>query len=538
MYWATGAVHGPHHTTSKWADKYKGKFDDGWDKYRERTFARQKAMGWIPQNTVLTPRDSSMASWESIPESERPFQRRLMEVFAGFAEQADYDAGRIIDELEKLKIKDNTLIFYIWGDNGSSAEGQLGSISELLAQNQIPTKVPDHIAAANELGGLKVLGTPKADNMYHAGWAWAGSTPYKGTKLLGAYFGGTRQPLAIAWPQKISPDKTPRPQFSHVNDIAPTIYEILSIAPPNSVNGFPQDPIDGTSMAYSFNDAKAKDRKHTQFFDIMGSRGVYHDGWFAGTFGPRIPWVAVTPGMATWTPNRDKWELYNLEEDFSQANNLADKMPGKLADMKEIFMIESAQNKNLPIGGGLWVMFHPEDAIQNPALSFHYFASTNRIPEFSAPKIGSRGNVITIDADLHANESGVLFALGGFSGGLTCYMENGIIKYEYNLFEVKRSVIQSKSKLPAGKTNIEVTLQPKPHATYQKLHAADVIITANGKEVAHGEIPTLITLAFSANECFDVGTDLGSPVSEAYYDKAPYNFKGSIRTLDIKYLLK
>ena len=207
MYWAPGASHGPHQVMKEWADKYKGKFDDGWDKYRERTFARAKAKGWIPQNAQLTPRPASMASWESIPEAEKPFQRRLMEVFAGFTEHADYNAGRVIAEIERQGKLDNTLIFYIWGDNGSSSEGLNGTISEQLAQNGIPTKISQHIEALNELGGLDALGGPKTDNMYHAGWAWAGSTPYQGTKLMGAYFGGIRQPMAVSWPKRIKADR-------------------------------------------------------------------------------------------------------------------------------------------------------------------------------------------------------------------------------------------------------------------------------------------------------------------------------------------
>ena len=221
-----GRMHGPHQVMKEWADKYKGKFDDGWDKYRERVFARAKAKGWIPQNAQLTPRPATLASWDSIPEAEKPFQRRLMEVFAGFTEHADYNAGRVIDEIERQGKLDNTLIFYIWGDNGSSSEGLNGTISEQLAQNGIPTKISQHIEALKELGGLDALGWPKTDNMYHAGWAWAGSTPYKGTKLMGAYFGGTRQPMAVAWPKGIKPDATPRPQFHHVIDIVPTIYEL------------------------------------------------------------------------------------------------------------------------------------------------------------------------------------------------------------------------------------------------------------------------------------------------------------------------
>jgi len=258
MYWATGAIHGPHQVHKEWADKYKGKFDDGWDAYRERVFKRAKEQGWIPENAQLTPPHEKMPSWESIPEEERPFQRRLMEVAAGFAEHADAQAGRLIDEIERLGYGDNTLIFYIWGDNGSSGEGQNGTISELLAQNGIPSTIAQHMNALDALGGLDVLGSPLTDNMYHGAWAWAGSTPYQGMKLLASHFGGTRNPMAVRWPAKIKADKTPRPQFHHCNDLVPTIYESLDITPPREVNGATQDPIDGVSMLYTFDDPQAK----------------------------------------------------------------------------------------------------------------------------------------------------------------------------------------------------------------------------------------------------------------------------------------
>ena len=221
MYWATGCLHGPHHIFPEWADKYAGKFDDGWDAYRERVFARAKEKGWIPADAQLTPRDPQMPAWDDIPEEQRPFQRRLMEVAAGYAEHADVQAGRLIDEIDRLGLGENTLIFFIWGDNGSSGEGQNGTISELLAQNGIPTTVDMHIKALDEMGGLGVLGTPKVDNQYHAGWAWAGSTPYPGMKLLASDLGGTRNPLAVRWPAKITADATPRTQFQHCNDVAP-----------------------------------------------------------------------------------------------------------------------------------------------------------------------------------------------------------------------------------------------------------------------------------------------------------------------------
>src|SRR6516165_9804749 len=457
MYWASGAIHGPHHIMKEWADKYKGKFDDGWDRYRERVYERAKAKGWIPQNAKLTPRDPTLAAWDSIPESEKPFQRRLMEVAAGYAEHVDAQVGRLVDELDRLGYGDNTLIMYIWGDNGSSAEGQNGTISELLAQNNIPTTIPQHIAALNELGGLDVLGSPKTDNQYHAGWAWAGSTPYKGTKLLASHFGGTRNPMSVRWPAKIKPDATPRPQFHHVNDIVPTIYEIVGIKAPLFVNGIPQDSIDGVSMAYTFRDAKAKGRRKTQFFDVMGSRGIYHDGWFAGVFGPRIPWVPGTPkGIKEWSPENDTWELYNLDEDWSQADDLAAKMPDKVQQMKGLFLVESTKNKNLPIGGGLWTMLHPEDAPSTPYTEWTFNGPITRMPEFAAPKLGKFNNVVSMEVEVPEKANGVLYALGAFSGGLTCYVKDGVLCYEYNLFEIQRTQIKAKDKLPVGKVKIEV----------------------------------------------------------------------------------
>jgi arylsulfatase A-like enzyme len=533
MYWATGAVHGPHHIMKEWADQYKGKFDDGWDKYRERVFARQKQIGWIPQNAQLTPRPATLPAWDSIPEGEKPFQRRLMEVFAGFAAHADHHAGRIIAEIEKQGKLDNTLIFYIWGDNGSSAEGQNGTISELLAQNGIPTTIPQHIKAMNDLGGLEVLGGPKVDNMYHAGWAWAGSTPYKSTKLVGAHFGGTRQPMAVAWQKVIKHEATPRPQFHHVNDIVPTLYDILGIRPPQVVNGIPQGPIDGISMTYTFADAKAKGQKLTQFFDIMGSRGIYHDGWFASVFGPRTPWVTGRPDIANWDPEKDTWELYNLEEDWTQANDLAAEMPDKLVSMKSLFMAESAKNLNLPIGGGLWTMVHPEDGPATPYTDWTFTGSINRMPEFAAPKIGKFNNIVSMEVDVPADAQGVLYALGAFSGGLSCYVRDGVLCFEYNLFGIERTQIKAKEKLAPGKAKIEVEtrlLSPRPGSP------AQITLKVNGKDVATGQVPITAPLAFTANDCLDFGSDLGSPVSPDYFDAAPFQFNGTLGTSTVHYV--
>jgi hypothetical protein len=476
-----------------------------------------------------------MPSWDSIPEDERAFQRRLMEVAAGFIEHVDVQVGRVVDEIDRLGYGNNTLIFYIWGDNGSSSEGQGGSISELLAQNSIPTTVKQHIEALEELGGLDALGSPKTDNMYHAGWAWAGSTPYKGTKLLASHFGGTRNPMAVRWPAHIKPDATPRAQFHHCNDVVPTIYEILGITPPRTVNGVEQDSIDGVSLAYTFADPKAKGQLLTQYLEIYGSRAIYHDCWLACTFGPRIPWLpGLPPGIHEWTPDNDVWELYNLEEDWSQSNDLAAKMPEKLAQMKEIFLIEAAKNKALPIGGAFWVpVMHPEMRISPPYTEWIFSGDTVRMPEFVAPALGTRTNVVTIDAVIPDNANGVLYKLGANSGGLTLFVEDGVLCYEYNLFIIQRTKIRAKEKLPTGRVKIDIEtsyVEPRPAGPLK------VAIKVGGNVVAEGIVPISAPLAFTANDCLDIGIALGSPVSLDYRDKAPFKFNGTIEQVHVKYV--
>ncbi|MCX7111248.1 MAG: arylsulfatase [Proteobacteria bacterium] len=529
MYWAPGAAHGPHHVFKEYADKYKGKFDGGWDALREATFKRQKEFGWIPADTQLTARAETMAAWDSIPESERAFQQRLMEVFAGFVEHVDVQAGKVIDELDRLGIRDNTIVFYIFGDNGSSAEGQNGSISELLAQNQIPNTVRQQIEALNQLGGLDALGGPKVDNMYHAGWAWAGGTPFHHTKLVASHFGGTRNPLAVSWPSHIQPDKTPRPQFHHVNDIAPTVYDILGIKPPTVVDGFKQDPIDGVSMAYTFADAQAPGHKHTQYFDNNGSRGIYQDGWFAGTFGPLTPWLTVSPGLATWDSGKDVWELYSLKTDFSQSDNLAAKEPKRLEAMKSAFLKEAKSNQVFPIGAGIWLRIHPEDRIKTPYTSWQFDSATTRMPEFTAPGLGRESNHVTVEAEMGDNASGILYALGGASGGLALYMDKGDLVYEYNMMIIERYTARSKTKLGSGKHKIEVdTTIAKPGAP------AEVVLTVDGTETARTTVKRTVPAAFTASESFDVGVDLGSPVSRAYFDRAPFRFEGKIEGVRVE----
>jgi len=343
--------------------------------------------------------------------------------------------------------------------------------------------------------------------------------------------------MAVRWPAKIKASKTPRPQFHHCNDITPTIYEILGINPPHEVNGVTQDPIDGVSMLYSFDDPKAKGRLLTQYFEIMGSRSIYHDGWIASALGPRLPWVSgIDPGILSWTPDKDIWELYNLEEDWSQANDLADKMPEKVAQMKEIFLIEAAKNKALPIGGGLFVpVFHPEMRVQPPYTEWTFPGDFVRMPEFAAPTLGNKNNIVTIQAEVPANANGVLYKLGGQSAGLTLFVEDGVLCYEYNLFIIQRTKIRSKEKLPSGKVKIEVEtayIEKKPAGPLK------VNIKVNGKKFAEGTVPVSAPLGFTANDCLDIGQALGSPVSLDYREKAPFKFNGKIEKVHVKYIIK
>jgi arylsulfatase A-like enzyme len=531
MYWAPGGVHGPHHVTASWADKYKGKFNQGWDKLREEIFARQKAFGWIPANAELTPRDSTMPAWTDRPETERDFQTRLMELYAGFCEHTDAQVGKLVDFLDESGQRDNTIILYLWGDNGSSAEGQNGSISELLAQNQIPNTISQQIKALDGLGGLKALGGPLTDNIYHASWGWAGSTPFRSTKLVAAHFGGTRNPLVVSWPKRIWADKTPRTQFYHVNDIVPTLYDVIGIKAPREVNGFPQDPIDGVSMAASFNDPKAPENKHVQYFDNNGSDGIYKDGWYACTFGPLSPWLNAQPGLEQWDSSKAVWELYDLTNDFTQMHDLAKEHPEKVEEMRKLFLVQAEENKVFPIGAGIWLRIHPEDRVKSPYTRWTFDHTTTRMPEFTAPALGNHNNSVTINLECGEDANGVLYAMGGAGGGLTCYMDMGHLIFEYNLMIIDRSIAKSTSKIAPGRHAIVVNTTLK----YAKPGApADIVLTVDGKEFARTTAKMTVPAAFTASESFDVGTDLGSTVSRDYYERRPFSFDGQIKKVTVE----
>lgn len=525
LYWAPGAVHGPHHVFREWSDKYRGRFDDGWDAYRERAFERQKALGFIPKDAQLTPRPATLPAWDSLGPAEQRFQARLMEVFAGFLEHTDAQVGKLIDELERQGLRDDTLVLYVFSDNGASAEGMMGSVAELNAQNGIPSKPAQHMALLEREGGLDELGSARFDNMYHAAWAWAGMSPLQGTKLLAGHFGGTRVPLALSWPRRIRPDATVRPQFHHVNDVAATLYELAGIHPPEVVDGHVQEPLDGVSLVYTFDSAAAPTRKPRQYFEVLGSRGIFHEGWMASVWGPRTPWLADPRQFEGWNPREDRWELYHLESDYSQAHNLADTHPDKLQALRRLFHEEALDNHVYPLGAGLWPFLRPADRVGPARVTRHFKPGHDRVPEFMAPNLRAGHSVVTVEVDVPASPLGVLYALGGIAGGVALFFDAGHLVYEYNALMLKRTTLRSAQPLAPGRHHIEIettTLSPKPGAPGR------LVMRVDGAKAAEGVLFYTVPLAFTATETFDIGRDLGSPVSRSYLDRAPFPFNGVI----------
>jgi len=531
MWWTPGAVHGPHHVARVWADKYKGQFDDGWDAFQRRAYERQKATGWIPADTELAPRPDGIPAWEDIPDDEKAFQARLMEVYAGFLEHTDVQVGKLIDELDARGIRDNTMVIYIFSDNGASAEGVDGSVAELNLHNGIASTIGEHIAVSESLGGLEEIGGPKMDNIYNSAWAWAGDSPFRYTKLIAADWGGTRTPMVISWPKRIQPDDTPRSQFAHVTDVAPTLYELLGITPPRVVDGHEQDPIDGVSFAYTFDSPEAPERKTTQYFEIMGSRGIYHEGWLASTFGPRTPWVATPPDLSTWDPEQDEWQLFDTRSDYSLMNDIASENPGKLEELRALFMREARENHVLPIGGGLYTVLNPAEMKRSTNTEWTLFEGMTRIPESQAPNVRNGNLRAEIEAEVPEGVNGVIFAMGGYAGGVSLYALDGELYYEYSALLLKRDKIKVGA-LPAGEVSIALEMRTPPGRDVP----AEVKFWINGKEAATGTIERTVPSGFTSSDGFDVGMDTLSPVADDYFDKAPFKFEGTLKRLHFSYL--
>jgi arylsulfatase len=364
------------------------------------------------------------------------------------------------------------------------------------------------------------------DNMYNCAWAWAGDSPFRYTKLIAADWGGTRTPMVLSWPERVRPDGTPRPQFTHVNDVVPTLYEILGIQPPRVVDGFEQDPIDGVSFAYTFDAPEAPERKQTQYFEIMGSRGIYHEGWMASTFGPRTPWVAQMPDLASWDPMQDEWQLFDTRSDYSLMKDLAGKYPEKLEELKALFMEVAAPNKVLPVGGGLYTVLNPQEMKRSTNTEWTLFGGMTRIPEHEAPNVRN-GNVrAEIEAEVPAGVNGVIFAMGGYAGGVSLFAVDGTLYYEYSALLLKRDKIEV-GPLPAG----EVSIAMEMRTPMERAAPAELTFWINGKPANGGTVRRTVPAGFTGSETFDVGMDTLSPVADDYYNKAPFEFEGTLKRL-------
>jgi arylsulfatase len=510
VYFAPGATHAPHHAPKAWADKYKGKFDMGWDKLREQTFERQKKMGIIPADSKISPRPKEIPAWDSFSPKEQRLFARQMEVFAGFAEHTDHEIGRMVDYLQSIGQLDNTIIIYIAGDNGSSAEGgAYGTANETAALNSSPGTVDQMLALYDEWGG------PNTFPHFAMGWAWAGNTPYPWVKQIAGHLGGSRTGMAVSWPKGIQAKGEIRSQFYHVIDVAPTILEAANIPQPKKVNGFEQKSMDGVSMMASFHDAKAPENHLTQYFDVFGNRGVYDNGWLAGTV-HNVPWIfnAKLPEL-----DDDVWELYDLRSDFTSAVNLAATRPEKLTEMKAIFTREAIKHKVFPIDDRkaermvASVAGRPDILKGRKEMTF--YPGMRGLFELAIISVKNTEFTVTCEVELKdAHTNGVIIAQGGRFAGWSIFMKDGKPAYEHNFFGQERYKATATESVPAGKHTIAFHFTPDDP---KKLGSGGKgVLSVDGKQVAEVRTPKVVYGAFSSDDGLGTGVDDETNVSLDY----------------------
>jgi arylsulfatase A-like enzyme len=527
MYFAPGATHAPHHVPKEWIAKYKGKFDAGWDAMRGEVLARQIKLGVVPPGTKLAPKPEAIKDWAALSADEKKLFARQMEVYAGFGEYADTEIGRLIDSIKDTGQLDNTLVFYIVGDNGTSAEGGMnGMFSEMTYFNGVQETVPDMLKHYDEWGG------PNTYPHMAAGWAVAGDTPFTWTKQVASNFGGTRNGMVMYWPKRIKAQGEVRSQFHHVIDVAPTVLEAVGLPEPRSVNGTVQAPIEGVSMVYTFDDAKAASRHTVQYFEIFGNRAVYADGWLAGTV-HKAPWE----GKPRAELLNDKWELYDTRNDFSLATDLATKDPAKLKAMQDLFMKEAVKYRVLPIDDRVFERLNAKQ-VGRPDLigdrtSMTLYPGMKGMSENVFPNIKNRSLTITADVEIPAGGAdGVILAQGGRFGGWTLYMKGGKPVYCYNFLGLQRFTVAGTQAIPPGQATIRLEFAYDGGGVAKGGLAT---ISVNDKKVGEGRIERTQPGIFSADETADVGEDDATPVTEDYkaYDN---KFTGKILkiTLDLK----
>ena len=524
MYFAPGATHAPHHVPTEWSDRYKGAFDDGWDALRERTFAKQKELGVIPADAELTERPAEIPAWDDMPDDLKPVLARQMEVYAGFLEHTDHHVGRLIDALSELEILESTLVYYVIGDNGASAEGTPnGCFNELVILNGAFGLETTEFMVSK----IDDFGTPAAYNHYAVGWAHAMDTPYQWTKQIASHWGGTRNGTIVHWPSGIRARGEIRSQFHHVIDVAPTILEAAGLPAPLSVNGVQQRPLEGVSMAYSFDDAEADDRHTTQYFEMFCNRGIYHEGWTAVTR-HSIPWV----GTEMPAFDDDVWELYE-PGDWTQANDVAAEQPGKLAELQRLFLIEAGKYNVLPLDDRRYERFNPDLAGRPqlvPGTSQLLFGRMGRLSENSIVALKNKSHAITAQIVVpESGANGVIISQGGAFGGLALYAKDGKLAYCYNLFGLERFKVYGADAIPAGDHQVRMEFTYDGGGLGK---GGDVTLFVDGERVGDGRVEGTVPMLFSADETTDVGSDTATPVSDDYgtHDSA---FTGTVRWVQL-----
>jgi len=524
-YFAPGATHAPHHVPAEWSAKYKGEFDQGWDALREETVARQKKLGVVPQDAELTARHPEIPAWDETPAELRPVLARQMEVYAGFLEHTDHHIGRLVDALEDLEILGDTVVYYIVGDNGASAEGTVnGTFNELMTLNGVTDiETPEFMAQR-----IEKFGTPEAYNHYAVGWAHAMDTPYQWTKQVASHWGGTRNGTIVHWPHGIKAKGEVRSQFHHVIDIAATVLEVAGLPEPVSVNGVQQMPLQGTSMAYSFDDGQAAERRETQYFEMFVNRGIYHQGWTAVTR-HSTPWLMQAEMPAI---DDDEWELYG-PDDWSQAHDLAAEQPEKLHELQRLFLIEAVKHNVLPLDDRRVERFNA-DLAGRPQLvrgnSQLLFGGMGRLSENSIVVIKNKSHAVTAEIEVpEGGAEGVIIAQGGAFGGWSLYAHDGRPAYCYNLFGLQRFKVAGEQPIPAGEHQVRMEFAYDGGGLAK---GGNVALYVDGDNVGEGRVEATQPMMFSGDETTDVGSDSATPVSDDYGPRDS-EFTGQVRWVQI-----
>lgn len=530
VYYVPGGTHSPHQPTKEWIDKFKGKFDMGWNALRDQIFANQKRLGVIPANTQLTPWPDELKKWDTLSADEKRLFARQAEVFAAYAAYTDHEIGRVIQEVEDEGKLDNTLIIYISGDNGTSPEGTtVGTPNQMTAYNGILD-----LPIAEQLKAYDAWGSAATYPHMAVAWSWAFDTPFKWTKEVASHFGGTRQGMAIAWRNHITDAGGIRTQFHHMIDIVPTILEVTGIPAPVMVNGIAQKPIEGVSMAYTFDkaNADAPSTRTTQYFEMFANRAIYHDGWLAATTPPAPPWLLGTAKLPTDVVNGYKWELYNIAEDYSEYNDLAAKMPDKLREMQELFLVEATKYNVFPLDNSVLPrIIAPRPSATAGRNVFTYSGELPGIPDSDAPSILNKSYTITADVEVpQGGGEGMIVTLGGRFGGYGLYLFKGKPVFLYNMLDLERFRWEGQQALAPGKHTIVFDFKYDGPGFGK---GGSGILKVDDKEVANQKIAHTIPFLMAIDETFDVGVDTRTPVDDKDY-QVPFRFSGKLDKLTFK----